>query len=397
MNRREAMMFSGMALASRRAFAQAPQGARPQDADAPPGSPPTILLKDWRPKSIYKVTETLIAKAKFPVMDVHCHGARPIEDLDKWVKIMDAAGVEKTIIFTGVSTPGPFAERIKPYAKYPGRFDFWCSFNLDRVDEPGFGPAAVKALEDCHRLGARGVGEVTDKGRGIGAMGASAGDAMLAANARASGAVPRGAAKGPHADDPRMEALWNKCGQLGMPINMHVSDPVWAYQPMDVTNDGLMLGWTWRINVTPDMYGHDQLVDSLEKAAHNHPKTIFIACHLANLDYDLGRLGHMFDRNANLYADISARSAEIATIPRFANQFFQKYSDRCVYGTDNTYSPQMFGTTFRILESTDDHFYTGSFGLHWPLNGLGLPDDVLKKLYRDNMLTAYKKAQSNAA
>jgi predicted TIM-barrel fold metal-dependent hydrolase len=273
----------------------------------------------------------------------------------------------------------------------------WCSFNLNGVDEPGFGPAAVKALEDCHRLGALGVGEVTDKGRGIGAMGASPGDAMLASNARASGAVPRGATKGPHADDPRMDALWNKCGQLGMLINMHVSDPIWAYQPMDVTNDGLMLGWTWRINVTPDMYGHDQLIESLEKAAHNHPRTTFIACHLANLDYDLGRLGQMLDRNPNLYADISARSAEIATIPRFANQFFRKYSNRVVYGTDLGYTAQMFGTTFRILQSTDDHFYTGSFGLHWPLNGLGLPDDVLKKLYRDNMRAIYKKAQSQAA
>jgi hypothetical protein len=44
-----------------------------------------------------------------------------------------------------------------------------------------------------------------------------------------------------------MDALWDKCGQLGMPINIHVSDPIWSYQPMDRTNDGLMNGYTWMI------------------------------------------------------------------------------------------------------------------------------------------------------
>ena len=47
----------------------------------------------------------------------------------------------------------------------------------------------------------------------------------------------------------------------------------------------------------------------------------------------------------------------------------------------------MYRVTFRILESSDEHFYeTGQFGYHWALNGFGLSDGVLKKLYRDNAL-----------
>jgi predicted TIM-barrel fold metal-dependent hydrolase len=160
-----------------------------------------------------------------------------------------------------------------------------------------------------------------------------------------------------------------------------------------------MNAYTWRIDdKQPGMLGHNGLIESLESAVRKHPKTMFIACHLANLEYDLTRLGQMFDRNPNLYVDISARFSELGPIPRFVNQFFQKYSDRILYGTDNGYGQSMFSDTFRLLETTDEHFY-GSFfrQYHWPLYGAGLPDDVLKKLYRDNAVAVFRRARSNAA
>jgi predicted TIM-barrel fold metal-dependent hydrolase len=172
---------------------------------------------------------------------------------------------------------------------------------------------------------------------------------------------------------------------------------------MDSTNDGLMNGWSWRIVLEPGTYDHNQVINSLENAVKKHPKTLFIACHLCNLDYDLTRLGEMLDRNPNFYADISARFAETATIPRAAHRFLTKYSDRIVYGTDVTYNESFFGTTFRILETEDEHFYMRgkvetanfNFNYHWPLNGFGLPDDVLKKIYYDNMVNIMARAQQN--
>jgi predicted TIM-barrel fold metal-dependent hydrolase len=196
-----------------------------------------------------------------------------------------------------------------------------------------------------------------------------------------------------------MDARWDRCAQLGMPINIHVSDPIWSYQAMDAKNDGLMNAYTWRIDdKQPGILGHNGLIESLEAAVHKHPKTIFIACHLANLDYDLARLGGMFDRNPNLYGDISARFAELAPIPKFYNQFCRKYADRILYGTDNAYTQAMFSATFRLLESSDEHFYEDFFRTyHWPFYGAGLPDDVLKKLYRDNAVAVFRRARSNAA
>ncbi len=112
-----------------------------------------------------------------------------------------------------------------------------------------------------------------------------------------------------------------------------------------------------------------------------------MACHFANLDYDLTRRGDLFARYPNFYADISARYAETATIPRFVSKFYSRYSDRLLYGTDMGANPQMYRITFRVLESLDEHFYEiEQFGYHWSMNGFGLPDSVLERVYRENAL-----------
>jgi predicted TIM-barrel fold metal-dependent hydrolase len=127
------------------------------------------------------------------------------------------------------------------------------------------------------------------------------------------------------------------------------------------------------------------MIDIFERMVKKHSSTTFIACHFANLDYDLARLGQVLERHPNLYADISARYAETAPIPRFVSQFYAKYADRLLYGTDMGFDRSMYRVTFRILETLDEHFYeTDMFGYHWSLNGFGLPDEILQKLYRTN-------------
>jgi hypothetical protein len=388
------MTLSGAAAALTRTIAR---GQAPQASGDSPATPDRILLKDYRPKSIYRTPVSDIRKAKYAILDVHCHGARPIEQLRDWVNRMDEAGIEKSVIFIGAGVADRFVELSKPYQQYAGRFELWCGFDMAGNEEPGFEARAVKALEDCHKAGAAGVGEISDKGWGF---------AYRAPRTAASGRGPGpnrrpGAppARGPHADDPRMDPLWQKCAELGMPVNIHISDPIWSYQPQDASNDGLMNGYTWRIDDTqPGIYGHDALIRTLERAVEKHRKTVFSACHLANLEYDLTRLGGMLARNPNLFVDISARFAEIAPIPRAMNAFLRSYPDRVLYGADMPYTQKILSTTFRILESNDEHFYERdiyfNFDYHWPLHGLGLPDDLLKKVYRDNALQAFRRARA---
>ena len=345
----------------------------PKEAD--PNSPEAILLKDYRPKSIYKIPVTEVIKAKFPIIDMHSHPyAESDEQVAEWIKSMDQVGVQKTIILTMMTGP-EFDKVYQRYSKYPDRFEMWCGLDLSGYDKPGFGAAAVKELERCHKLGARGVGEIHDKGRGL-----------------ASGEKKT---VGMHPDDPRMDPVWEKCAELGMLVSLHVADPIWMYQKMDKSNDGLMNAYEWRLDNQPDIVNLSGMIDILEHTLTRHPHTTFVACHFANLDYDLGRLGEVFDRHPNLFADISARYAETAPIPRFAAQFYAKHADRLVYGTDMGLDIPMYRVTFRILETQDEHFYEiDQFDYHWPLNGFGLNDAILQRLYHDNAskLLASRKA-----
>src|ERR1044071_2718039 len=331
--------------------------------------PEEILLKDYKPRSIFKIPETRVDKARYAVIDVHSHdNASNDAAVDRWVRTMDEVGLEKTIILAG-STGAKLDAALAKYGRYPKRFAVWCGIDYSGFDQPGFGPGAVAELERCHRAGARGVGELGDKGRGLGAT-----TNQL----------------GMHIDDPRLDAILEKCGQLHMPVNIHVAEDRWMYEPMDQTNDGLMNGWKWRVSHDPGVMQHDDLVDSLERAVKKHPRTTFIACHLANCCSDLGRLGVMLDKCPNLYADIGARYSELAPIPRFVSQFFHRYQDRILYGTDLSPEPGMYRVTFRLLETADEHFYTPYISkYHWPMHAFALPDGVLKKVYRKNALKLY--------
>jgi predicted TIM-barrel fold metal-dependent hydrolase len=371
MNRRsflKATSAAGLAcgIPSAAGFAHAQEPAlppgTPQKKVIPPDSPERILLKDYRPKSLYKIPVTEVAKAKFPIIDMHSHPyAKTPEQIAEWVRTMDEVGVEKTIILT-MATGADFDAIHRNYSKYPDRYELWCGFDFTGYNQPGFGPAAVRELERCKQAGARGVGEIHDKGKGL-----------------RSG---KSNASGMHPDDARMDGLFEKTAELGMPISLHVADPIWMYQKMDKTNDGLMNAYEWRLDNQPNIVDLSGMIEILERTAQRHPKTTFVACHFANLDYDLARLGEIFERNPNLYADISARYAETAPIPRFASQFYAKHADRLVYGTDMGFDKSMYRTTFRILETQDEHFYEiDQFGYHWPLNGFALPDPILQQVY----------------
>lgn len=323
-----------------------------------------LLLKDYRPVSIYNIPVTRIEKAKFPAIDVHSHPyAKTPEDLEQWVKTMDETGIDKIIILT-YAHGAKFDSLVEVYSSYPDKFDLWCGFDYTGYNETGFGPAAVAELERCYNMGAKGVGELGDKGKGL--------------------FYSDPEAIGMHPDDPRMDPLFEKCAELGLPVNLHVADPKWMYEAMDSTNDGLMNAFKWRLDNQPDIVDHDGMIKILENTIKRHPNTTFIACHFANCSYDLNKIGKLMDQYPNLNLDISARYAEVSAIPRFTAKFFEKYQDRLLYGTDMGLNKNMYQFTFRILESDDEHIYSNYNSYHWPLHGLGLSDEVLRKVYFSN-------------
>ncbi len=328
-------------------------------------TPETLLLKDYRPQSIYKIPVTEVAKAKFSAIDMHSHPyAKTSDQLAEWVKNMDEVGIQKTIILT-MATGTEFDGIYEQYAPHGDRFEMWCGLDFTGYNQTGFASSVVKELKRCRQAGARGVGEIHDKGQGL-----------------RSG---KSKTTGMHPDDPRMDPVFEACAELKLPFSLHVADPIWMYQRMDRTNDGLMNAYSWRLDNQPNIVGLPGMVEILERTTKRHPHTTFIACHLANLDYDLARLGALLESSPNLWADISARYAETGATPRAASQFYAKYADRLLYGTDMGFDKAMYRVTFRILETLDEHFYEiDQFDYHWYLNGFGLPDSTLKQVYHDN-------------
>jgi predicted TIM-barrel fold metal-dependent hydrolase len=326
--------------------------------------PEEILLKDYRPRSIFNIPATRVERAKYRAIDVHSHNyARTDADIDKWVQSMDAVGVEKTIILSG-AVGQRFDEIFARHHRYPDRFEVWCGIDFSDFNDPGYARRALAELERCKRAGARGIGELSDKGRGMGATSNKL---------------------GMHIDDPRMDPILRKCAELRLPINIHVGEDKWMYEAMDASNDGLMNAWKWRIAKGEGVLEHDEVVNSLERAVKRHSRTTFIACHLANCCSDLSRVGSMLDENQNLFIDIGARFAELSPIPRTVAAFFIRYQDRVMYGTDMDPEPEMYRVTFRLLETSDEHFYPAYFRkYHWPMHAWALPDPVLKKIYREN-------------
>jgi predicted TIM-barrel fold metal-dependent hydrolase len=330
-----------------------------------PGLQDTLLLKDYRPKSIFNTPRTNVLKAKYPAVDMHMHAPRPGANLEataaEILRNMDEANIQKTILFAG--TGQTFDQLAAVFGKHPDRFELWCGFDFSN-----FPASTLAGLERCVKAGGKGLGEITDKGTGY------------------RGVEPM------HLDDPRMDPILEKVADLGLPMNVHMGDPQWMYEPMDATNDLLFEALYWRRDNKNDDKDLAGMLQVLENAVRKHPRVTFIACHFANQTFDLDRLGKLLDKYPNLYADTSQRESYVGAIPRFAKQFMEKYADRIVYGTDQGHSLPMYRHSFRVFETLDEHFYAWDVSnTRFALSGLGLSDATLKKLYRDNALKLLKK------
>ncbi|HEY1949487.1 MAG TPA: amidohydrolase family protein [Bryobacteraceae bacterium] len=327
----------------------------------------SILLKDYDPQSSLIVPVTKIDRARFPVIDVHTHSymceIRTREDAAAWVRTMDEVGIETSVVFTD-AIGEDFDRQAQLFKSFGKRFVVYCSMDVRGINRPDYSNRVVRELERCVRTGARGLGEITDKGWGM------QGDPKSP--------LPRNQRM--HPDDPRLDALWQKCADLHIPVNIHIADHPSCWQPLGPHQER-----------TPDfqsfnLYGKDvpsynELLAHRNRMLANHPRTTFIAAHLGNQGNDLTALGQVLDRYPNLWVDISARDYEVGREPRFALKFITHYQDRILFGTDMGRDASMYRGWWRMLETADE-FIPGR--QWWRLYGLEIPGTVLEKLYTAN-------------
>lgn len=329
-----------------------------------------VLVKDYTPASSLVVPETRVTRARFPVIDAHTHSSmsriKTRADVDAWVKTMDENNVELSVVFTNAHG-AEFDRQAELFlGSYPKRFQVWFSIDGSNPDAPDFTARMIAELERAYKKGARGVGELTDKGWGV--------------ESNERNALPR--ARRLRFDDPRLDAFWKRCGELNMPVNIHIADHPSCWKPLDARQERSPDFQTYNL-YGKDVPSFDELLAMRERLLARHPGTKFIFCHFSNQGHDTAALGAMLDRFPNLYLDVSARDYEMGRQPRTMKRFLEKYKDRVLFGTDMGRDGGMYHGWWRLME-TGDEYMPGR--IWWPYYGLELSEPVLRSLYRENAL-----------
>ncbi len=328
----------------------------------------TMTFEEYDPESTLVVPGEEVTSAKFKFIDVHSHLWRMATmDLNQTVEEMDSLNMGAIVNLSGRS-----GERLKAMVDAanktaPGRFVVFANIDFRGMDDPDWTENAVNQLQEDYDNGARGVKIFKNLG--------------LTATDDNGERI--------QTDDPRIDPVWAKAGELGIPVLIHTGEPAVFWAPIDEKNER----WLEMKNFPNRHRGDSTKYPSWEvvmqeqwNVFRKHPNTTFINAHFGWMANDLERLGKHLEEFPNVYTETAAIIAELGRQPDFAREFFIKYQDRLLFGKD-TYRPKEFHTYFRVLESDDEYFdYFRKRHAFWKMYGLNLPDEVLKKVYYKNAL-----------
>jgi predicted TIM-barrel fold metal-dependent hydrolase len=352
-------------------------------------------LTEFQPRSMLHVRETIVERPQFPVIDIHTHmgwAAREVggvangEDMtflapaDAVLKVMDRKNLKTIVNLTGGYGKG-LTESIRNYdLVHPGRFLTFTEPWWSRLNEPDYPAFQADELARARKAGASGL-KVTK------ALG------LYLREKVTTGPLVK-------VDDARFDPMWEACSSLNMPVAIHVADPEAFFLPTDRFNERFE-----ELNNHPDwsFHGRDfpsfrELLDAFYRMVAKHPRTQFIALHFGLNAENLGSVSERLDRYKNVHVDLAARIGELGRQPRAARAFFDRHQDRILFGTDavpNGYDTpqQIFGERlyeiyYRFLETEDEYFDYAPAPVppqgRWQIYGLGLPGDILRKVYHDN-------------
>ena len=331
--------------------------------------PATMGFEEYDPKSTLVVPQNPRTKAKFPFIDVHNHQRRELApaDLQKLVADMDRIGMAVMVNLSGGSADTLRQGLANLRSAGPKRFVAFANVDLRKIDEPNFGENAARQLEEDVKNGAVGLKIFKNLGMSL---------------TDASGKrVPT--------DDPRLDPIWKKAGELGIPVLIHTGEPVAFWSPVDKNNERWLELQQFperRRSDATKFASFEQTMGEQHNLFRKHPKTKFINAHLGWLGHDLTRLGKLLDELPNVYTEIGAVLHELGRQPRAARAFLIKYQNRVLMGKD-IWNADEYAAYFRVLETEDEYFdYYRKRHAFWKMYGLGLPDDVLKKIYYKNAL-----------
>ena len=352
-------------------------------ADQAPSRPPFQVTPEVpaMPKALMKLPRTPITRAKFPAIDFHVHGRqlRTAEDYQKMIKTMDETGLGVLCNMDGGFGPD-FDQNMKVGAPFRDRVIQFARLDFAGINEPGWSARTAAELERTFLAGAAGL--KINKVLGLDLK-------------NTDGTYIQ-------ADDKRFDPIWEMAAKHNKPVMIHISDSYGRFLPIGPENERYEAG-LWRSNTEGNYYGTGHPApEVIEKARENmharHPKTRFVNAHVAMLYYDMDKVTAFLDKYPNADVEISAAVQDLGRAPRLIREFFLKYQDRIIFGSDGSPArgvEEFWVPHWRFLETYDEHFDhpaqirspTGA-PLHgrWRIYGIGLPDAVLRKVYYANAL-----------
>jgi predicted TIM-barrel fold metal-dependent hydrolase len=327
----------------------------------------TMDFEKYDPPSTLIVPENKVTKAKYPFIDVHNHQSNmPSKNLDELVRDMDKLNMAVMVNLSGQSGDvlKKSVDNIKTAA--PKRFIVFANIDFAGIGGSNWTANAVKQLEEDVKNGANGL-------KIFKSLGFSVKDNM---------------GKRVTVDDERLDPIWKKCGDLKIPVLIHTADPKSFWDSLDERNERWLELATHpgrkRSAVNPAPF--KELIEEQHRMFKKHPSTTFIAAHFGWYANDLAKLSTLLDEMKNVVVEFGAVIAELGRQPKAARAFFTKYQDRILFGKDS-WVPAEYATYFRVLETEDEYFpYHKKYHAFWRMYGMGLPDEILKKVYYKNAL-----------
>ena len=196
-------------------------------------------------------------------------------------------------------------------------------------------------------------------------------------------------------DNAALTPVFDAIQKADKTLIAHLAEPDGAWLPLDNRSGDRLLQPPPRVaHVRPPGRTRkppEGISGGARSHSRRHPKLRLVACHLSSDEEHWDRLAKRLDKYPNFAVDVAARVRYFVRGDREqARQFLMKYQDRILYATDFTLASGDDAGAAEELQQTHDRdwqFFVGKDALTYrdrQTQGLGLPDKVVHKIFRDN-------------
>ncbi len=203
-------------------------------------------------------------------------------------------------------------------------------------------------------------------------------------------------------DNPRFDPIFDFIAKNKITVIGHNGEPKDCWLPMDEMTMNSDKKYYSRhpefyMYLHPEYPSYEEQIDARDHMLAKHPDLRFVGAHLGSLEWSTDELAKRLDRFPNMAVDVAARIGhlEYQAMKNWqkVHDFFIKYQDRILYGTDRisggSEDPKEFEKFVHEAWLKNWKFFCTGSTMHSssfnkPFKGLKLPKEVVDKLYYKN-------------